>query len=263
MTKQIQEEKFLLVTDLDGTFLVDEYHVHPKSQQLIRKLNEKYPDTFFLAFASGREPDSMLAIWNNELGFLKPQFHICMNGGIVLKINHNQKQVLQGYSLQLDETLINFLMKQTNLLATYYEKNHFINQFIDARISNLLLHKKVYKIYGFLKYNDKWIEKIIKLEQRKIMTTYIYGKSYIEITSGKTNKYLAAQKLADFLGVKKQNIIAIGNGINDLPLMQNVKNSFLVANHFLMADIPQHTIVLQKTNRENFLEEIIAKLRLL
>ena len=259
----MQEEKFLLVTDLDGTLLVDENYVHQKNRQLIYKLNEKYPGTFFLAFASGREPDSMLTIWKNEFGFLKSQFHICMNGALVLKINHNQNQILQAYSLKLNETLINFLMKQTSLWATYYEKNHFINQFIDARISNLLLHKKVYKIYGFLKHNDKWIEKIIKLKQRKIMTTYIYGKSYIEITSGKTNKYLAAQKLADFLEVKKQNIIAIGNGINDLPLMQNIKNSFLVANHFLKTNIPQHTLILKKTNTENFLEEIIVKLKLL
>ncbi len=263
MAKQINEEKFLLVTDLDGTFLVDEHHVHNKNLQLIHKLNEKYPETFFLAFASGREPDSMLNIWKNELGFLKPQFHICMNGAIVLKINHKQQQILQAYPLQLDETLISFMMEQTSLLATYYEKNPFINQFIDDKISNLLLHKKVYKIYGFLNYNSKWIEKIIKLKRRKMMTTYIYGRSYIEITSSKTNKYLAAQKLADFLGIKKQNIIAIGNGINDLPLMQNIKNSFLVADHFLMGNIPQHTIILRKTSTEDFLEEIVMKLKLL
>ena len=59
--------------------------------------------------------------------------------------------------------------------------------------------------------------KIVKDGDRDILLSY----SYAEILAKDTNKWTAIKKLTDKLGIKREEIIAIGDNFNDIEMIQN------------------------------------------
>ncbi|MFP7495117.1 Cof-type HAD-IIB family hydrolase [Terribacillus saccharophilus] len=79
----------------------------------------------------------------------------------------------------------------------------------------------------------------------------------LEIVSGKASKGIALKKLAKHLDVEKEDIIAIGDSMNDLPMLEVVGTKVAMGN--ATEEVKQHCDYTTGTNEQDGVARVIEK----
>lgn len=235
----------LIVLDLDGTLLKSKRKIHRDNLKIINRVYQEKPDVK-IVIATGRAPISTIqhakACWIHE----RAGHIICYNGGIVIDIVDNKQEVLFDKILsgnQVKEVLdfarknkLNIWAYSTNNEIAYV--NHFSLKVLIVQHFNKLKVKKIkdneiptmYKILLFCK-NKKQVPEILKkLEQKKDLELATSSHSVIEINPIGVNKASAVQFLANKWNIKPDEIMAMGDGMNDYKLLRWVKYGIAMEN---------------------------------
>lgn len=205
----------LLIMDLDDT-LVQNLGMPPRSFRPSQKLKETIPQASSLiaiSLCTGRDEKTALEVVN-ALQLLSPQI---IEGGARI-IAKDGSTIWSKFLLESDATYV---------LQNIQEAHKTFSLIIDGteieHIPSINLHKvSAILIYNLskteeLEFRDKlWARKEISIATNTDRAGYT-----MYITHKEGTKRHGIQKLMEFLKIKKEETIGIGDGNNDYPLLES------------------------------------------
>ncbi|MGC8976191.1 MAG: Cof-type HAD-IIB family hydrolase [Candidatus Ratteibacteria bacterium] len=267
----------LLAIDLDGTLLNSKGQISKQDKDILRKFYEKGG---IVVLASGRMTDCV-SIYSKILKIDTPL--IVYNGAMVRLREKEKRKIIyhKPVPLKYSKFLIDYCIKNKFFLNFYY------NDVLYAQKSPYL--KKYAEIYSSqtgAKYNfidnlkimeDKKPTKLIlitdvknpvKERTRDYQYSYfkkIFGKflnivktnpEYLEFMNKGVSKGKALREIAKYYGIRRDEIIAFGDGENDIDMLIYAKISVVPKN--CIEKVKKFaTIVSDYTNDESYISKFL------
>lgn len=217
-----------LIVDFDGTLVDENFYLSPKVKNAVEKLVAQ--GTIFLV-ATGRPYPGIVKEICEDLKLLSPQI---VNGGAQITDPKTEKSIWSEY---FPETSV------TKLIKYFIEKNYNFSvegeDFIFISSKNITSYgldinfidfKKIdySKVLKMVLFNVVLIDDPVKVEdQLNNLHQDLYfvrsGKKgsplVLDITSAKATKHLAVLRLSKILNIDSKDMIGVGDGYNDYPLL--------------------------------------------
>ena len=268
----------LLVADMDGTLLNDDKQLSEKDIKTINKLPD-YGVQF--AIATGRH-DSMIKSYLKYLDLKVPV--ISCNGALVREPFSDQ--VLLSEALPKEQSLrIIELCKEMNVDFHIYGHNSIFGEslsnkmlYYDGLNKTLPAEEQTTLVIipdseDLVKNGTESLYKFIIFSERNKNQSDIFDRlSHIEglnacqsmpricdVMKGGISKAYALQKLSESLGIKRNQIAAIGDQLNDIDLIEYAGLGIAVANAE-DALKEKADVITTSTNNENAVSEAIEKI---
>ncbi len=259
-------EKYLIALDLDGTILFDFNTVKENLINFIKKLNDL---GHYVVINTGRPYRSSIFVYE-KLGLKTPLINY--NGGLII---HPYDPTFEVVDIKIDrEELFNIYKNNKHLIRNMFCEIHDdIYLLQDEAIIKPLLHETELShtylgdvrenvksdpngsiIIGFSGTGEKIVNDVNHNYDGKIgARVWKMGQeldSVIEIFPKETNKGKALKYVADYLHVDYDHIIAIGDGHNDIEMLNMAKYGVALKNSHpdLLA---KAKIIYDKTNIED------------
>lgn len=232
----------MIVSDLDGTLFNSDKEGYEISLKLIEKVREFKKKGKIFTVATGRPEETSFEIVK-KLGINVP--YIACNGAKI--IDENGKEIYSNiFSLKI---WIEFLEKLHDIGATVifpydgqvmclkytkripiYEKKELVKcieldkKLIDSELSI----NKILIIGNVEKYKEYWeeLEENLKNEFRYVISE----DDYMEIIKKDVSKGNALKALKNYLGIMDEEVLTIGNHMNDKELIEEGHVGVAVAN---------------------------------
>lgn len=268
----------MLVTDIDGTLLNDRTQLTAKNIEAIYAARDKGA---IIVLCSGRSLHSIRQ-FEDALGLNKKgDYGIGFNGAVIYetdtrKIMH--RTLLDGTSAraiiaQLKEMHANIVVYSGDKLYAEKEVPHITN-YINRIKLPLTLTDDLTSIpgdpYKVIVKDDNHNLKRIAEKMTGVLQAgtdekladsvgmFFTSSDLLEFTNPTIDKGKAALYLADFLGVKRELLVAVGDNFNDLPMIKAAGLGITVAS--AEKDIRDAAgAVTKSTNNEDAIAEVIYK----
>ncbi|ARM71676.1 TPA_asm: Cof-type HAD-IIB family hydrolase [Listeria monocytogenes] len=227
-------EKYLICSDLDGTLLLKNQTISPKTLDLLQQLME---EGHHFAVATGR-------MYNSATDFAKmvhPKADvIASNGGVVAvsgeiiqQSTMKKSALLESFSLCQAHDLAVFFFSTNTVYYTKTPPSYFSDEEDKGRVNATKL-VAVQTEQAFLEHYDQFVNGIVieeedfdklgalRSELEKLADVSILSShaNNIEILPKDMDKKYAVKKLADYLKVKPENVITFGDGENDIGMLE-------------------------------------------
>lgn len=251
----------LITIDVDGTLVTPLKRLTKENIAAIKRAKDA---GIHIALVSGRPFHSMVDL-NKRLGLdKKGHFTICQNGSYVFD-NFSQKPMFGTFQSPSD------LVKVANLLENYgldisamdgenfYSNKKRANIYtkIDAKIHKMPIKLVDYENlpedmeFGrFMVLGSKGeIKRFIENMPDEIKNNYYPVQTapfLVEIMNKNTNKGYAISQMAEKLGYKMEEVMAIGNEKNDIPMLETA--GFAVAMGNAVDELKKHADYITKSN---------------
>ncbi|MCI9233396.1 MAG: Cof-type HAD-IIB family hydrolase [Bacilli bacterium] len=221
----------MIVTDLDGTLLNEMRKPSEETKKYLMKLKEQ---GYIIVIATGRIYISILEATDgaNFANYLIADTGACTYNlkGAPLFQNIISKEivekVLDYYSddcrfIDICDKNMIYKYSKTEIENTYFvktvtNKEEILNKNLDVSHISIAMkaNHAVLELYEILKTDFPELEILIMQDSFK-------DNQWIEITKKGVSKYHAVSQLADYLGIKNEEIIAFGDGLNDIDMIAN------------------------------------------
>ncbi|MBS6920443.1 MULTISPECIES: Cof-type HAD-IIB family hydrolase [Anaerococcus] len=239
----------LFAMDLDGTSLDNNSILRKETIDALKKLDE---NGIKFVFTSGRAMPSVRYLMSLT-GIDNP---FVTNNGALAMINKEKSIYTKGIEDKKIKELINFSENNELSYQFYDVDTYYSNRIRPERFNHLKKDSKYgmnYQVnFSFstnplkelnnrkntaLKFQifpdvEKKEEKIMVLEKVKELDLYATSSNdkVIEIMEKDVNKFNGISEIGSFLGINKNEIAAIGDQDNDIPMLENSILSFAMGN---------------------------------
>lgn len=248
-----------LMLDIDGTIIPYEYNASPskKLKAAIIKAQEKVT----ISLVTGRSPYSTKRLLK-ELGLTKG-YAVVDNGAFVMDIENKKvvyRQLIENSDLQkivdvlMDEKLTFFLKEETGFTRT---NDHYYTPY---KVGDPL--KDVSMIFTDELYTLEETHKVMKRlsfphvsvfrTRHKDPTKYAFN-----ITHAKATKLHGVEEICKRLHLSKKEIIGVGDGYNDFPLL--MASGLKVAMGNAIEDLKEIADYIAPTVQEDGVVDVIEK----
>ena len=261
----------ILALDLDDTLLCSDFSISLKTRNAI-KLAQKAGITIVLT--SGRIPDSMDR-YVRVLDLHKKPGYVVSNNGTLITESHTGNII---YESLLDPEIIMAICelaeKEGFPLQMYADNITYVsrrNEYsdMDEKVTNLrqvvvenfqaLVGESCHKLIipgDHVHLND--LLRLIKMNMGNKVSLFISRKYFLQIAPKDTNKGTALAKIADIMGCKPEQTMAIGDSMNDEAMIRWAGIGVALANATEeLKEIAD--FVTYKTNDDNGVAEAIEK----
>ena len=219
----------LIATDIDGTILIPEGEFRDSVKKCINELSEK---GITVVLVTGRM-NAAAQLIANDLG-LSDNPIISYQGGLVTV---GDKVLYERYmTKQQAEDVVKYL-KENKIHINLYDKDVLYSETEDSEVKRYCnnLHTQFViknfdeipktKVNKILAIDYDNAEKINRLEKElpKIFPDLYIVKStpyFLEFSNKEASKYCAVKFLQDYLGIKQEETLAIGDQNNDISLLK-------------------------------------------
>lgn len=223
--------KKMIVLDLDGTLLNAFQKVSKKSIDYLQNLKEQ---GYIITIATGRILASVLNVTNNS-SFAN---YIISDTGATCFDKQNNKFLSENFLSQeiIEEVLSyynekykfidvcssykiykysNSVIENNSCVETTFDKNVILKECKEIAHISIVMENNQYvlELYHQLLKNCPNLEIII-------MQDSFGEKKWIEILPKGCSKYNAIKKLANTLNIQNEDIIAFGDGLNDIEMLE-------------------------------------------
>jgi Cof subfamily protein (haloacid dehalogenase superfamily) len=243
----------LFAFDLDGTALDSTSTLREETIAAMKKLDE---NGIKFVFSTGRAAPSAHFLMS-KTGIDNP---IVANNGAIVYLNRENVLKSTKFDLEILRELQDYA-SENKLYYHFYDKDTFYSERLDL---NRIDHLKLYNDYGMnyqvsLNYSDDPVKELLIKEGNPLkfqifinpekneqtsdqVMEYLknkYGsklyitrsaKNIIEIMMADVSKWNGILEIADKLGIKEDEIAAIGDQDNDLPMIRGAKYGFAMGN---------------------------------
>lgn len=268
----------MICIDIDGTLIRDDLTLSEKVKETVQKAKEK---GVVVALSTGRMHQSALQ-YSDELGLTDPI--VSSNGAFVSdrdrQIVYYEENLALEDIVSIDETLKRFDTK----INWYNHGTMYVSEFRDyvgryeRLFSTLPENRRIHIRYindeftleDILSETGNTIQKgivfpdqdkieLIKEEVKKNKRVKVVssGKDNVEFTSIKADKGLGVLALAKELGIRPEEIIAVGDSENDLPMLKVVGLPVAMGN--AMESVFPHVKYVTDSNEEDGVASLIEK----
>ncbi len=225
----------IVFLDVDGTLLSHNTNaVSSKTKEAIRLLQDHQIKVFVCSGRSNIEFNQI-----TQLSDVCFDGHILMGGAMSL-YNHeiiseypiSSKDVEEIYRYQLENPFSMIAVEKDNQYINFindyairaYDAVH--TAIPDAQDFSQVLHNKIYQFVAFASQNE--LEKLSKRVNNILITSWNpYGYDLVSKYSGKGN---AIKDVCQYFGYSLEECLAIGDGENDIDMLQTVGTSVAMGN---------------------------------
>ena len=217
----------MIVVDLDGTILNNDSKVTNSTKEYLKKLKD---NGYIITIATGRILSSALEATD---GASFASYIITDNGSCVYNVqtssflfeNYIDEETIKScFNLYNDEyRYINFCSKDK---IYKYSENSTYNEITDKEKEYIINNENISQISINIK-NINLIQQIysdivnkLKNVEVVIMRDSFSDKKWFDVMPINCSKYNTINKLASYLGIKNEEIIAFGDGLNDVDMLK-------------------------------------------
>jgi Cof subfamily protein (haloacid dehalogenase superfamily) len=259
----------LVATDLDDTLLRDDWTLSERVVQAIRKAREK---GVHITFATGRMPASTRP-YVKQLGIDVPI--ITYNGAMIQEALSGEVLYRRVIPVETAREVVSWLLAQELHLHVYREDKVFAHTMNDwsrdyaratrvpveeANLLELLDQEKdgVEKIlfFGENKDLEAWGERILERYRGKVHTTRS-KPHFLELIHPEVNKGVALTALAKRLGINREDVMAIGDNLNDIDMIRYAGLGVAIGN--ARKEVKEAADVITASNQEDGVAQAIEK----
>lgn len=258
--------KFVAV-DMDGTLLNSRGEITAATAEEIRKLADK--DVVF-TISTGR-PIQGVAKYNEWLGLKGPV--ITYNGAMIVNAEDNKVLFEQGL-LREDARKIWELGQKYNTTMCIWAGNQLYGNRLDEKIHD---YKKLSGVEPILAEDietllDIGITKILWYDETERIEEFLTQLSsdlfcevsyctskptFLEFFSKKVSKAVAMEKIGEFLGITRDEMVAIGDGLNDLSMIEYAGLGVAMGN--AAKEVKDNAQFITDTNDEDGVRKVLEK----
>lgn len=240
----LQDKPYRLIAfDIDGTIVDAKQRLCEHLKPVVHKLIAK---GYMVTLVSARHPQAMLDI-ANQLGILGE--FIALNGSF---ITNSKLEVVYSKTFEIEHLVESIKLIDANLAINYY--HHF-----DWFVQNLNPYVEIeYQAYGFpyqviedsppqiinkltlIGHRDSLFEAQEIFAKNNSVNAVFSSHNYLEVMCQSISKFNALKEYASRLGIEPSQIIAFGDGENDIPMLLQVGLGVAMRN--------AHDIVKQNAN---------------
>lgn len=263
----------LITIDVDGTLVTPLKRLTKENIAAIERAKDA---GIHIALVSGRPFHSMVDL-NKRLGLdKKGHFTICQNGSYVFD-NFSQKPMFGTFQNPSDLVKVEKLLENYRLDISAMDGENFYSNKKRANIYTKIdakIHKMPIKLvdyenlpedmeFGrFMVLGSKGeIKRFIENMPDEIKNNYYPVQTapfLVEIMNKNTNKGYAISQMAEKLGYKMEEVMAIGNEKNDIPMLEAA--GFAVAMGNAVDELKKHADYITKSNLKSGVGQAIEML---
>lgn len=204
-----------IFTDLDGTLLNDEKEIGNYTKEVIKK----YKNDINIIPTSARS-FNRIKPYLEELGLLDNfNYTICFNGALI--VNNQGVELFSSHISKSTMQELTNLIDKYNIEWMIYTKNELFKRSKIEDINKFIRDNDTFKLIGTS--TEEKIDEIRKelsvMNDKLEITTSMSGRLVI-VNKGST-KATAVEKIMARLNIGRKNIIAIGDGENDIEMIKN------------------------------------------
>ncbi len=257
----------LIATDMDGTLLTPNNEITAETLSAIKSAQEK---GVVFTLSTGRplqgvkkyvqqlELDCPIITYNGAV------IAHSRTGEIIFSQNMDTADARKVYSLAKDKNVMFIIWSQNRLYASEIsEKTHFYEGITSTKAELITDFESLLEqgITKFLWYDtpenlDKWAGELQDESLEK--TTFVKSRPYfMEFFSNKVSKAVAMEKLGEYYGIDKAEMIAVGDMSNDLPMIQYAGLGVAMAN--AVDAVKSAADYITASNTENGVAKVIKK----
>ena len=204
----------MVVSSFYNTLLDSEDAIPASTMLEIERIRKK---NILFSICTNRTYEEVLE-YNKDFPFI--DYIISLNGSCIYDVLNN-KALYKNKLTKANVKKISTIYDKYNI--TYYSDTGIYTKYKDVE------ELDVYKIEIELKDKDNDLEKITKLNINKSILEKD-NKLYLEVTSNKSNMFNGVDKISIKTGIKLNEILVIASNESDIPLVSNIKNSYIMKN---------------------------------
>lgn len=259
----------MLVIDLDDTLLTDDHQISEKNREMLLKAQQMGVK---VVLASGRPTPAMLR-YAKDLELEKyGSFIISFNGATILDLKNQEVIFERCLTKEEIHELHDFSLNNKLHIITYSDKgvvSETNSEYIDVEINltGLPHHKvKCFKnevqspaVKCILLENPEYLKSMEqKLKAEKPHLSISTSKPFfLEVMPKNIDKATGIDLLAQKLGIKQEEVIAVGNAGNDLSMIQYAGLGVWVDN--VPSELRHHADVVVASNNNDGVAEVIER----
>ncbi|CAD2097799.1 hypothetical protein YYG_04046 [Plasmodium vinckei petteri] len=235
----------IVFSDLDGTLL----NGHHKASKLnIESLAKAQNKGIKIVIATGRPLFSANYLIGEDMKknnlSLMPGIYLngCTtygpNDDIIIDNYIDKKLIMDIYNFSKENNLVNRMVWYSSKKAYMFEMNEYTDRYLtfepiipDIIDEETLKNTKIYKILIIL--NEENISSVFKIYQDKFSDRISVSNpitTYVELFHYNTNKFEGVKELCKHFDISLNDALAIGDGDNDIEMLQGVGTSIAVQN---------------------------------
>ena len=228
----------LVALDIDGTLLTSNKTIHPDT---IKQINEASKKGIHIIYCSGRAPAEM-----KDIIKILPsiRYGVCMSGALVYDFKELKTIYSNSIPKEYVKKIIEAAKEDDGMIQFLTEKESIVRKDQITHMSDFKMgiyqpmYLKIAKTVEDMNIEAEKYEFIPKVniyfhstqarqkayeKIKNLSLSFSFGEeTALEITAKNVNKGNGLSELANFLGVKKNQIIGIGDADNDLSFLKIV-----------------------------------------
>ncbi|NME71406.1 Cof-type HAD-IIB family hydrolase [Flammeovirga aprica] len=259
----------MLVLDMDDTLLTDDHIISERNKEMLLKAQD---EGVKVVLASGRPTPAMLS-YARELELDRyGSYIISYNGGALIDMVDESIIYSQSLTVNNIHDLYDFASKNNVDIITYssdkiYSESH--SEYIQVEID--LTKMDFEKVTDFKKAVDFdgvkciMLEEPSKLQEVKPLLEEAFPELsvsfskpfFLEVTQTGIDKAATLARLAETTGIKREQIIAVGNAGNDLSMVEYAGLGVWVDN--VTPELRDKADVIVASNNDDGVAEVVEK----
>ena len=264
--------------DIDGTLINSQKNISENTKNVIKRCIEK---NIKIILASGRSRNDTLK-YQSEIK--SSPYIISSNGADSYDIEEKKEICSEPIPKKVANKLLLYAQKHNCKINLNYDDKVVMNisfypdekdkERTNEELMEIILKEKIVqcvilsreleKIKEFKTYLQKEIPEVkIENQSKRLSNPESKPSSsyYCDITSSRVSKGNAVEQVCEYLNVKKENIVVIGDGENDITMFEKTSNSVAMGN--ATEKVKRRANYITDTNDEegvaNFLERILKE----
>lgn len=252
----------LIVTDMDGTFLNEDKNFSDEFWDIYEELKRK---NIRFAVASGRQYYNLENIFSkisNEIIF------IAENGGYIMKSGEEIYSNVLSKKDIFEVVESGRKLKNSNIVLCGKKSAYIENDDIEFVIEARKYYDKLELVSDLLEVNDEIIkiafcnltgvEEIYRyFSKLKGLKVVVSGYIWLDISNLDVNKGKALKFIQERYNIKREEILAFGDYLNDIELLMESEHSYAMENAH--KDLKQIARYIAPSNIDNGVLQIIKK----
>lgn len=238
----MSSSKYIFATDVDGTLLMDNGLVHPKTLEAFKQAQTK---NHIIVIATGRALIRTKPLLE-KLPYV--DYFVCNNGALVYDVKNDKEIYVAGINPQHYLKIVDFARDNNLTFKLHTNKDWIGSKGIEDQIPTILTDELDRKIRQHITKNpndDKLFngqiptqlsingsEEICKANIdrfkkwfEKDASVYLTNSVYIDVNPKNKSKWTGLLEIANYTNIKKENIVTFGDSGNDLEMLLKAKEN--------------------------------------